>query len=441
MNEKANNIKIIDDKSCTGCGTCSGLCPKDAIQMIIDKNKGIYVPELDEERCNHCGFCLKVCPGYDVDFKALNLKVFGKEPNNILIGNYLNCYVGHAKDYDIRYNSASGGLVTQLLISSLDEGIIDGALVTRMRKDIQLEPESLIARTKEEIIAACGSKYCPVPANIALREIIKAKKNERFAVVGLPCHILGLRKAQMISTMLQEQVVMCVGIMCSHTVNFFGTEFLLKKIGIDKQDVMKLDYRGEGWPGSMKIHLKNDKELLIPLPNYWSIFNRHFFTPIRCLLCSDGICEFADISFGDAWLPELLDDKIGKSIIVSKSEIGEKLLQAMKLKNNIELERIDANKVIQSQIKMLHFKKKSLNARSKLFKVAPKNNNLLLESDSMDYLLALFPYLNAYISSKSFLRDILKYLPSKIIDIYGLPFSKLDSKKIKKDFDKFLNSR
>ena len=432
--EEYNTIKeVVKNELCTGCGTCIALCPNEAIKLTINEKKGIYVPELNEEKCNNCNTCYEVCPGHEVDFKQLNLKIFGKEPEDVLIGNYLNCYIGHSTDYDVRYNSASGGLVTQLLIFALEEGIIDGALVTRMKKDNPLEPEPFIARTKEEIIEASKSKYCPVPANIALKEILESKEGEKFAIVGLPCHINGVRKAEQINKNLKEKISLHIGIFCGHTPNFLGTEFLMNKLGIKKEDVKNLSYRGEGWPGSMKISLESG-ELLLLLPDYWGgLFDLHFFTPSRCLLCSDGTCELADISFGDAWLPELSDDKIGKSIIISKSEIGGKLLHTMKLKNEIELNETAAKKVIQSQAGMLYFKKKNLNARSKLFKVVPKNDNVL-ESDAMDYLIALSPYLNAYISSKSFLRKLLRHTPSKIIQMYNLPFSKLQSKKIKKRF-------
>ena len=43
-----------------------------------------------------------------------------------------------------------------------------------MKKDNPLEPEPFIARTREEIIEASKSKYCPVPANI------DAERNFRF---------------------------------------------------------------------------------------------------------------------------------------------------------------------------------------------------------------------------------------------------------------------
>ena len=432
--------QIVKDGLCTGCGTCIALCPEEAIKLTINKKKGIYIPELNEEKCNNCSICYKICPGHEVDFKQLNLEIFRKEPEDVLIGNYINCYIGHSTDYDIRYNSSSGGLVTALLIFALEEGMIDGALVTRMKRDNPLEPEPFIARIKEEIIEASKSKYCPVPANVALKEILESEDSERFAVVGLPCHIHGIRKAEQINKKLKEKIVLHIGIFCNHAPNFWGTKLLLQKLKVREDEVIKLDYRGEGRPGSMKISQKSGELEL--LPDYWSFVGAYFFYPTRCLMCSDGICELADISFGDAWLPELSDDKIGKSMIISKSEIGEKILQAMKLKNEIELNKVNAKKVIQSQAGMLYFKKKSLNARSKLFKVVPKYNiqsNLnLLEPDVIDRLLVLFPYLNSYASSKSVLRRVLCHIPTKLIRLYGVPYALIHSQKVQRDFKKFL---
>lgn len=433
MNETI--MEVVDSGLCTGCGTCAGVCPSSAIKMIKNDSKGIYLPKLDNEKCSNCGICHKVCPGHAVDFKQLNSEIFGKESKDVLIGNYINCYTGHAVTHDIRYNSSSGGLITQLLIFALEEGMIDGALVTRMKRDRPLEPEPVIARTKEEIIESSKSKYCPVPANIALKEILKSKKGERFAVVGLPCHIHGIRKARQINKKLREKIVLHLGIFCNHTPNFWGTELLLERLHVKKEDVIKLDYRGEGWPGSMKICLK-DGEISILLPDYWSFLGSYFFFPNRCLMCSDEVCELADISFGDAWLPEFLEDKVGASIIIVRNMAGKKLLERATSAGKLELNEINVKKVIQSQISMLYFKKKNLNSRIKLLKKNIKYSNAL-ESDTLDCFLALFPYLNTY-TSKSFLRVLLKYIPPKIIRLYGVLFSKIYSKKVKKDFKKFL---
>ncbi|HEO64187.1 MAG TPA: 4Fe-4S dicluster domain-containing protein, partial [Candidatus Omnitrophica bacterium] len=208
MGRKEKTRTVINNALCTGCGTCVALCPKEAIDLIINEKLGGYVPRINEERCDNCGICLRVCPGPLVDFRQLNLEIFKKDPENYLLGNYLNCYLGYATDTNIRYDSASGGLITQVLISALKKGIINGALVVRMNKDNPLIPFPFIARTKQEIIEASRSKYCPVPANIALKDIVQSQKSEKFAVVGLPCHLHGVRKAAMVDKELREKIAL-----------------------------------------------------------------------------------------------------------------------------------------------------------------------------------------------------------------------------------------
>ena len=69
------------------CVPVAGLashCPEDAIKLTINEKKGLYVSEVDDDSCNSCGICYKVFPGHKADFNALNLGIFGKEPENVL---------------------------------------------------------------------------------------------------------------------------------------------------------------------------------------------------------------------------------------------------------------------------------------------------------------------------------------------------------------------
>jgi len=313
----------------------------------MEPSRDIYTPRLDKGKCNECGLCLEVCPGHAVDFRQLNLDIFGKEAEDIWLGNYLNCYIGHATDYEIRYNSASGGLVTALLIFALEEGVIDGALVTKMSDENPLRPWTFIARTREEIIAASKSKYCPVPANTILKEIVRA--DGRLAVVGLPCHIQGMRKAEVANEGLRHKIVLHFGLFCGHTPSLLATEYLLYKLKARKEEIKRLDYRGEGWPGKVKASL-GDRQVESPYLSQWSSGFGSFFTPQRCTLCVDVTSELADISFGDAWLPELKDDKVGTSIVVSRSEKTEIFLQKAIAAKEVELHHISRDEVVRSQL-------------------------------------------------------------------------------------------
>lgn len=405
---------VVKDGLCTGCGTCVGICPLSAIEMIRSDSKGIYIPCLDEEKCNRCGICFEACPGHAVDFMQLNSKIFDKQPEDVLLGNYLNCYIGHATNYDIRYNSASGGLATALLIFALEQGIIDGALVTKMNQNNPLEPQPFIATTREEIISASKSKYCPVPANVALKGILNSRG--RFAIVGLPCHIHGIRKAEEVNRQLKEKAALHLGIFCSHTPSFLATEYLLHKMKIRKEDVKQLEYRGEGWPGKLKVDLE-DGATLLPEPDYWGSGFGSFFCPTRCTLCCDHVAELADISLGDAWLPELEDDRVGSSIIISRSKSGEDILQKAMAKGKIELIETGASKAIQSQSGALNYKK-SVGARISLFRLVnkkvPAYNTMTLKSKISVYRSSIIGYFRMYLGSKRclwrFISPLIKVL-------------------------------
>jgi coenzyme F420 hydrogenase subunit beta len=401
------------------------MCPNNAIELNIVN--GLYLPQVQETKCTSCGLCIKSCPGYIVDFSELSLSIFGKEYDCGLLGNYLGCYIGHSNDEYIRYNSSSGGLISQLLIFLLEEGMIDGALVVRMKKDKPLEAEPFIAKTREQIISASKSKYCPVPANMMLKEIMS--HHGKFAVVGLPCHIHGIRKAEAVNEKLREKISLHLGLFCSHTVNFLGTKVLLEKFGIDARAVITLEYRGHGWPGNLSITLVNEQLVRSKRIDYrkecWNpLFSPFFFTPLRCMCCSDHTNELADLSFGDAWLKEILKkDKIGTSVVISRSEAGEEILKKAELKGKITLNKINYEKVIESQWTSLFFKKICLSSRMRILRSfgreMPKYHGVKQNVKCVMHIVSLLQLFDAFFSNRRIGIFALKYTPFQLMRMWS----------------------
>jgi len=426
--------EIVTNGLCVGCGTCVAICPTQAITLRKSLITSILEPEIQKQHCIPCGLCISVCPGKGLDFSKFKQTAFKKDKrqgkDNLLLGHFLSCYVGHASNKSIRHHSSSGGLVTALLSLALEENIIDGALVTRMSSANPLEPDSFIAKSSSEILSASRSKYCPVAANVALREILE--QGGRYAIVGLPCHLHGIRKAETINIELKNRIVLHFGLFCSHNVNFKGTQFLLRKLSIkDESKIASIAYRARGWPGGFVVQLREGKEKFISHNSYWaSLFGRFFFAPWRCTLCPDGLAELADISFGDAWLSEFRREKDGESILLVRNEEGKKLINLAIRTKKVELTRVEGKKVLQSQRDQILFKKKNLPARIALVHLfgncVPHFEGIrFLKPNLWDRITSFIPYINIKISDSRLGRIILFNIPAIFLRTYGIFIQKL----------------
>jgi coenzyme F420 hydrogenase subunit beta len=401
--------EIVNANLCTGCGTCMGMCPNSAICLTI--RKGSYIPQIDEEKCLQCGMCLKVCPGSSVDFPNLNQMIFGQVPIHPLIGNYTNCYLGNSTNKELHYNSSSGGLVTQLLIVALEAKLIDGALVTKMNPSDPLKPTVYIAKTKDEIKEASKSKYCPVPLNTLLEKI--KTLDGRFAVVGLPCHIEGIRKAEALDEQLKNKIVLHLGLACNHAPTFNATDYLLKKLKIRAEHVKKIDYRGEGWPGCLSVFLSNGekKTLAYSDPFYWGYVFSSYFCTSRCFLCVDKINELSDLSFCDAWGKSV--NNAGNSLVVSRTKIGEDLIECAMKSSCVILKKESPARVIDGQ--GLSQVKRRYTARTRVIRgfgqKIPDYNQPTVKSAISDYIGALASCMQMNISSQPLLWPLIDLYP------------------------------
>ena len=239
--------------------------------------------------------------------------------------------------------------------------MIDGAIVTIMGRPpfyclnvSEIENQALvarpiIARTAQDLIRAQKSKYCPVPLGEILRDA--KSKSGKFALVGLPCHILALRKWQNIDTEMSEKIPYCLGLFCSRTPTFNATKSLLYNRGITLKDVVELNYRaGEKNLGHMTIKLKNGQTKKIPHLSfdYWGYMFSKFFMPYRCYLCPDKLAAVADISFGDDWTG-FWNHPRGTSTIIVREPKMIPILHDMSQKGRICLHDIDLQTLILSQ--------------------------------------------------------------------------------------------
>lgn len=368
-----NISSVVSNNLCTGCGICENICPTHSIKMT--PVSGSFVPEIKESTCisdKGCKQCLKVCPGHELNLKSMSDSLFGSDKDvhhDSGIGYYKSLHVGYSTDKNLRYHSASGGVTSQFLIWLLEKGYVNGVVVTQFDPSNKFLVKSFIARTKDEITNAKSSKYSPVSLHSTVREILKSEGV--FAVVGLPCHIHGIRKYMDISEKLNSKIFGLFGIYCSSGRSFNATEFIFSKQNIDYKDLRYLSYRDEGNLGHIVVKgVKEGKENQLLYREKYRNYNlplRSFFIPKRCLLCPDHFAELSDISFGDIYVKPYSDDEIGINSIITRNNYWFQLLLKASENGVLKLDNLSKEKLLASQ-KVLKHKKERMSTFLKIEK-------------------------------------------------------------------------
>lgn len=405
---KNNIIETVRNNLCTGCGICEDICPTKSIS--IERYNGEYRPYLDVNKClgDKCGRCLKVCPGIGINLSAMSKEQYDSCKEDKYIGRYYSIYIGYSLDDEIRYHSASGGLVSQFLIYLLEKKIIDGAVVTGFSDD-KITPISYIARTKDEILNAKSSKYCPVALNKVGNEIRKSEG--KYVIVGLPCHIQGFRKRAKIDRQFSERVIGYFSIYCSSNRTFNAQDFLFKKYNVNKNNISFFAYRDNGCLGNMVIEQKNQRRE-IPYIKYYGAL-RSFFKPRRCLTCIDHYGELADVCFGDIHIKPYSEDKIGINSLIVRNPYFDNLLKKAAKEGYIYMNDLDAKTLNGSQKAMLYPKKRKakaiMNIDKFLFRKSPKYDVVLERPQMSDYISVFITNVQRYIGSHKCLWFIIDY--------------------------------
>jgi len=406
--------KRVSKYVCRGCGTCVAVCPSNALTLEV--TDGGFRVTCDERACVNCGLCARVCPAL---VRSIAVQTQNRPVD--LIGDYLATYIGFASEENIRRVGTSGGIATQIVLYALSNNLIDGAIVNRFDRT-RMTCESFVARNRQEVIAAAGSKYCPSTTNEALSDLTSSR--EKLALVGLPCQVTGALRAAEVADHF-KQIVLRIGLMCSHTITRAGTPFLLEKYALGCDNVKHLRYRAEGWPGALIVEYTTGDRIEIPLAVYWrEVFGPYFFTPYGCLLCDDFAAEQADIALGDAWLPHIrARDSIGTSLIVVRSERGMELMRRLHAEKRITVAQIDPSEVVRAQAGIIARKKYGIAGRIRLARmlglVKQKPEPPLPKSSLSSLVGAAAVYMNVWLSSKPVGRRLLAKVPSSILRRYG----------------------
>jgi coenzyme F420 hydrogenase subunit beta len=140
-------------------------------------------------------------------------------------------------------------------------------------------------------------------------------------------------------------------------------------------------------------------------------------------MCPDETNELADLSLGDAWLPELRKQSKGESLVIARTETGEQMLQRACAAGVISLFPLTRDKAKATQAAPLKFKKQDFETRLAMLRKGgakvPRFNPRPEGSRSLfSYVRNLLVLFNVERSEKGTFKTILVGVPFQVLRLY-----------------------
>ena len=323
-----STIEILDKRNCCGCTSCVQKCPKNAIEMVEDK-EGFLFPFINKEKCVNCGLCVKTCP-------MLNYKVEKKEQ-------FPKAYAIKNKNQIEKIKSSSGGVFIVLAKYTIREnGVVYGASYTD-----KLDVKHIRIDNEKDLIKLQGSKYVQSHMNdIYSRVKDDLKNNKKVLFTGTPCQVKGLKNYldKEYDNLITCDLV-CHGVPSQKLFKKY-IKFLEEKYN---KKIIKYDFRNKeknGWGLTSKVTFEDNTFKYIN-----SDFDPYYSNFLNCNTYRESCynCKFAqkirpsDITLADYWgvlsIHNEFYDENGVSLILVNSEKGNEILK----ENKEFIEKIETN--------------------------------------------------------------------------------------------------
>jgi len=315
---------VIDADRCVQCGVCVAACPTDSIGIGEDDLPALV------KMCTGCSLCWDFCPRGGLQYEA-TWKITGSSNGDSIEG------MEHVEEsYTARVRQRidgvqDGGFVSALLITLLEAGEIDGALLARESETERWKGEAFLATTPEEVRLCAGSFY---NQTLALGHVdfkdYDLPPNPRIAVVGTPCEIEGIKAMQARpwtwGSSQVEAITLTIALLCTKSFNY--EKLMLEEIrdqrGVDLDCVGRVDIIR----GKMIVQdLEGTTIFEEPIRDF------HGAALKGCDECADFMGHAADISVGSVGSAD------GYSSVLLRSEEG--IVAFESVRDRLELRPLD----------------------------------------------------------------------------------------------------
>jgi coenzyme F420 hydrogenase subunit beta len=264
-------------------------------------------------------------------------KIFGRArtPEEAILGIHIGAYSVRAKDPEILKHAQDGGAGTAFLLYTLEHKIIDYAVVSGFSAYDPWRPEPHVARTRDDLLRAAGSRYTPGGQVGGLAEIAIPNRGgvnfeeDRLAVVGLPCELQGMWRMNthwIATPKLARNVVFTIGLFCSKVFDYekMMVEYVQGKRGIDLKTVTHVNVKKN------RLLVRVGDKLVIDEPVEAVAFSARE----ECNVCIDYSAELADLAIGAIGSPA------GWTTVLTRTPRAQEILKGAQESGYVEVKTL-----------------------------------------------------------------------------------------------------
>lgn len=352
---------VIKGGYCIGCGGCATL-DNSPFSIKFDKYYQLQAVQNDDTEIseNMDSQISEVCPFSErsQNEDTISAKLFKENGKrySVELGYFYSTYAGYVKEGEYRDKGSSGGMVSWFLVELLNRKLIDGVIHVRAEEGEKMFAYT-ISHSVEEVKLGAKSKYYPVEMSHVLTQV--KKMEGKYAIVGIPCFIKAVRLLTQKDTLLESRIKYCIGLVCGHLKSANFARSFSWQCGIHPQNMQSIDFRtklsnfGANDYGVTVTGICNEELITKTSKPVSQLFGTNwgygFFKYKACDFCDDVLAETADVTFGDAWLPQYVNEYKGTNIIVIRNSSIDNILQHANEESRINIENITEKDVIESQ--------------------------------------------------------------------------------------------
>ena len=219
-----NSIEqVVRTGLCSGCGVCAYLQPND-FQMVDVPDQGRR-PRALNGGGTPSGEAMAACPCIGLSHDVANDAGGRIEDLRDGWGPVYRLWEGYAVDHELRYGGSSGGAASALALFALEMRGFEGVLHTGPNSETPYLNQTVISRSREELLARTGSRYSPASPCDGLGVIEEAKSP--FVFIAKPCDVAAANSARRIRSDLDKGLGLTIAFFCAGIPSTAGTLVLV----------------------------------------------------------------------------------------------------------------------------------------------------------------------------------------------------------------------